>query len=289
MGNSGRRRSDKSRLVVVSDTALLDQRKARRDAYHGVLELLSEECDIPSALIAQAFQNPLGAPRNSTHPPPPENEAQRLQAAAMRAIDHYIAMRSIGTHPPAGMAEALATVRSNLQARGDGSGEAIVGVSSLPPAALDRYLGDPAIHRVLDAVYSAPPRTPAEGASTDGLRNGWIVGLDGRQSWPSAGVLAEICDKRQVSPTETLFIGGNLGEEIAPAMDLGMRAVYVRLGGFDGPAAGFEATGGPAPASMRRPDGIVTRLQDLPRLPCFDPKPSAEAQPHRFQPRDHGR
>lgn len=261
-----------NRLIIVSDSTLLDQRRAHRSAYLAMIDHLAEQSGAPSALVAQAL-------RGIDQPPPviggvpamaAGDDRSKLHADATQAVSHYLVERAAATRPPPGLIDTFADLRRTFRDRDDGRGQAIVGLSSLSPPALRQFLDDDHIRQVFDTIYSAPSGPLVGQAPGTGLGAPWIVQLDAAPPWPSGGSLEAICALRQVPPAETLFIGSRLNEEVGPALNLGMRAVYVRLGLVQEGSPAVLDPASSAPTVTRRPDAIVTRVQDLLHLPLFD-------------------
>ncbi len=270
--NKSEEMASPKKLLIISDSVFFDQRQAQRTAYLGMIDHIAEQSGVASALVAQALQHPPAPERPTIDDiePSEQQDATRLYQTARNAVAFYLAKRTEATRPPSGLADALALTRNNLAAYGDGSGESVVGVSALPAAALDGYLRKTDLRRTFDCVYSAGhPAETAAASGTAARQDEWVRRLPRTTRWPSAAVMKAICALHHAAPRETVLIGGNLAEEIAPAQDLGMAGIYVRLGILDTPSSEIEAFTPAASAGIRRPDGIVTRLQDLPQLPVF--------------------
>lgn len=237
-----------------------------------MIDHIAEQSGVASALVAQTLQHPpastpsaIGDTPSAEHP-----DDAALYQTAQNAVAFYLAKRTEATRPPSGLGEALTVMRENLAARGDGSGETVVGVSALPPAALNRYLSTTELRQIFDHVYSVGHA--AEGITLPAVTaksEDWIRQLPKGATWPSPSVMKAICAAHHVKPEEAVLIGGNLGEEVGPALSLGMKAIYVRLGILDTATAEVEGIAPNATLGSQRPDGIVTRLQDLPHLPIF--------------------
>jgi hypothetical protein len=258
------------KLVMISDSVLLDQRQAQRTAYLGMIDRIAEQSGVASALVAQAIQHPTVAPATGDDASSEHPEAARLYATAKDAVAFYLTKRTEATRPPDGLGDALRTIRNNLSAHPNSGSVTMVGVSALPPAALHSYLGQTELRPALDVVYCLGRSAVDEGLpQARAVDAGWIRQLPGRLAWPSPTVMKAICAIHHVRPGESTMIGGNLGEEVGPALALGMKAVYVRLGMLDTAASEVENPSPAFPTSARRPDGIVTRTQDLPRLALF--------------------
>jgi hypothetical protein len=254
------------KLLAVSDSVLLNQRQAQRTAYLGMIDFIAEQSGVASALVARTLQHP----ESNSIGLPSISDMNRLQKRAKDAVALYLTKRTEATCSPNGLAEALTCLRKNLLARGDGSGASLVGVSALAPSALTVFMGRTELPKTLDFVYSVGH--PAEKIGLHGnnsTKERWIRQLLPPNTWPSPTVMKAICALHHAKPEEAVLIAGNLGNEIEPALELGMKAVYVRLGLLDKETAEADGFAPTAPSNHRRPDGIVTRLQDLPRLPIF--------------------
>ncbi|WP_146002568.1 HAD hydrolase-like protein [Telmatospirillum siberiense] len=258
------------KLLMISDTVFLDHRQAQRAAYLGMIDYIAEQSGSAPALIAQALQHSSSATALTNAGPqePDGAEAGSFYETAKSAVAAYVAKRSETTRPPEGLAEALATMRRNLKMRGDGSGDIMVGVSALPPAALEKFAGNSELRQGLDHVYSLGRSPVEENNPAEPNGDGWIRRMPEGPKWPSPAVMKAICAAHRVQPKDAVLIGGNLAGEVGPALDLGMKAVYVRLGILDTAPPEKESMAAP---NDRRPDGIVTRIQDLPKLPIFRP------------------
>jgi hypothetical protein len=57
--------------------------------------------------------------------------------------------------------------------------------------------------------------------------------------------------------------------EVEKALQLGMKAIYVRLGIPEMGTPEIDGLSLAGAGSERRPDGVVTRVEDLPKLPIF--------------------
>jgi hypothetical protein len=238
------------RLLMVTDSVFLDQQQAQRTAFLGMIDHIAERSGVASASVALALRNPT---RQSMSP------ASLRQAKD--AVAYYLAKRTQATRPPKGLPEALNAMRSALLSRGDGSGQHLVGVSALPPAALARYAGQTELRRTFDCVYSVG-HSPKEIAQTDNASPDmdWIRPLPRPSVWPSPSVMNAISALHHATPKETILIAGTLGDEIGHAAKLGMQTVYVRLAPLEKATAEIESFA---------PDALVTRIQDLPHHPIF--------------------
>jgi hypothetical protein len=237
-----------------------------------MIDHIAEQSGVASALVAQAIQHPSAPERPVSDDGIPSDQPDAVSPyqTARDAVAFYLAKRTQATRPPAGLNDALTQLRGNLMARGDGSGESVVGVSALPPSALNTYLAGTELRRTLDYVYCVGHPVADAGADVETTADtDWIRQLPRDTRWPSSAVMKAICALHHANPEEAVLIGGNLGEEVGPALDAGMKAVYVRLGILEATASEGEGFAPSGATSTRRPDGIVTRPQDLPRLPMF--------------------
>jgi hypothetical protein len=248
-----------------------DQHRAERTAYLGMIDHITDQSGVASALVAQALQHPSGKANSAVDDVKASSpsDTTTLYQTARDAVAVYLTKRTEATRPPSGLIDALVLTRHNLTACGDGSGESVVGVSALPPTALNGYLKKTDLRRTFDCVYSVghPPEKTTPPATTQ-QHDEWIRQLPQTATWPSVAVMKAICALHQAKPKEAVLIGGNLAEEVSPAQGLGMTGIYVRLGILEATpeVEGLKPT---ASAGLRRPDGIVTRVQDLPQLPVF--------------------
>lgn len=268
--NKTEKMASTQKLLMFSDTVFLDHRQAQRSAYLGMIDYIAKKNATATALVAQALQHPptLTDPADTQSRAANHPDAKLLYETAKSAVAAYVARRSEATRPPEGFAEAVATVRSNLKMRGDGSGEIVVGVSTLPPAALERFTGGGGLRQNFDHIYSLQRSATGTGITADPGGDGWIRPLPTGTKWPSPAVMRAICATHHIQPKDAVLIGGNLADEVEPALELGMKAVYVRRDIMDAPPS---ETDNQHSATSRRPDGIVTRIQDLPKLPVFLP------------------
>jgi len=254
--NTSTETSPAKRLLMVTDSVFLDQQQAQRTAFLGMIDHIAERSGVASAMVALALQNPT---ERSVSP------SSLHQAKA--AVAYYLAKRTQATRPPKELPDALNAMRNNLTSQGDGSGQHLVGVSALPPAALARYAGQTELRRTFDFVYSIG-HSAKKVASTDipSQDKDWIRPLPRPSVWPSPSVMKAICALHHTNPKEAILIAGTLGDEIGHAAKLGIRTVYVRLAPPEKAAAELESV---------TPDALVTRLQDLPHHPIFH-RPSDE-------------
>ncbi len=280
------------KLIIVSDSILLNQGAAERLAFRSAIEYIAEQTGIPTALIAQTLRNqtPPSFPSDNVGSPPTAGQ-ERQRRTAQDIADFYLAKRAVASRPPAGLAEALSTIKRQLTDAGRGDECLLVGISALPPPALNRYLGQTDLRGTLTHVYGSAADQAATAQRLDDRQDDWLRALPGQARWPSATILKGLAALHGATPAETALIGGNMGKEIAPALALGMRAVYVRLGILDGGALSEnDSPATAANAGPRRPDAIVTQVQDLPGLSLFQPRTDRTDSPVRpFPPRDRER
>ena len=265
-----KKENDRKKLLIVSDTVLLDQRRAQRAAEHAMIDYMAERLGIAAALVAHALQRGVSPPRSG--PGTFSNtdcSAHKPRLAAKDVAELYIAKRSAATQPPPGLAEALATVKRISGGMHQAGYRAPVRPFGPPAIRVDPLLGgwqaSPSLGWNLTVAKAM--RAPRCIPTTNGYclwqpRN---LGRTAKYSW-------KICALHRVGPERAIFFGGNLADEVSPASALGMRAIYVRLGILDGHLTDPEYQPPSQPSlGMRRPDAVVTRIEDLPRLPCLQP------------------
>ncbi|MDR3439233.1 hypothetical protein [Telmatospirillum sp.] len=233
-----------------------------------MIDILSERSGIAAALAAQTLRRPA---TQSAEGPADRSDAGRqspLFETAREVVGAYLAARTAATRPPPGLAEALGEIRRRENK--DGKHCALVGISALPPEAVARFLGQTNLRDCLDHVYAtSPDRDQTTERRKEVQQDDWLRALSNRAPWPSPAILKGICALHHVSPQQSIFIGAKMGEEIIPALDLGMRTVQVRLGSPDSSAPQLDRFSSTANSGSRRPDAVVTRVQDLLDLGLF--------------------
>lgn len=240
---------------------------------------------MPPALVAQALRtaSPRAEDEGGSSPGRDRDgiDPTRFLETAKSAVASYMETRSAATRPPDGLADSLETIKRHLSGPG-GKAVVLAGISAFPPTELKTFFADSPLRRTFDHVYTL-------GKGGDGDRSpgdDWIRTMPGRIEWPSATAMKAVCAAHRVPPSDAVLIGGDLAGEIGPALDLGMRAVHVRQVPPGEAAIGRESL---TPATSRRPDGVVTRLDDLPKLSLFQAGQGPRSVPNLVRPDDRSR
>ena len=274
------------RLLVVSfDTVFPDNARAHAEAFRSAVTFLSQSTGLPPHLFARDMRPSAGGraqPPEDISALPLEGElTKRLsrdarKAVAMSAVQVYRDARLASECARPGVVETLGRL---IRPDGNRPPMAVVGVSVLPPAALQAQadrLRLPA--GCLDELIGV--RHVEVESSFGATHSGIPVSCIATQT-PGLGtdILIRLCASRQIPPAQTAFLSGPEGIGLPAAATLGMHTIQLRdsMTQEDGRRSqwlrdALDGRGG-APAAKF----VISRLEQLTDLPCFTPRSRPQA------------